>query len=459
MKNNHMRIILCLFMCCALLFTCVARPASATSVAVVAGLAAIPTAVAVACAFQALGVMSGSSSSAFTSGVNSCSSWLSDNSNLVVNGTVALLGLTQAGSTVSYLNKSFVQDVWQWLFSGQTFKFSDSYSTYYTTQACSSYAQAISYASHCPRAFRGTYYSQYTGYQDCVIITSDSEYVRLNGTTLSIIGYGTNHSVYTGGTSWEVRSSSTTYSYTNVTELSTTPFVTTSDDLQLGQVQSPYIQTGTEEETIQIEIAPIYIDWTKYGVPDPNDPGGDDPDNDGKFPMWLPTGIPSPGYDDSVITQNQQQAQSGVVSGDITFEPYEPDDPGSGGGGAGSGTDLSSVIQAIINVPTAIVTGIGNFISDFFGFNGKPDDYLIQLRDFFPFCIPFDLYDFITVLSAEPEAPVFHWEIPVPQLGQTFELEVDLSAWDDIALLFRNFELLAFIFGLAIITREKFLRS
>lgn len=92
--------------------------------------------------------------------------------------------------------------------------------------------------------------------------------------------------------------------------------------------------------------------------------------------------------------------------------------------------------------------------------SGMPiGNFMIDLTQFFPFCLPFDVVEFFTILSAEPEAPVFHWEIPVPQLNQTFEIDVDLSAWDDVAYLFRKMELLAFIVGLAIVTREKYIRS
>ena len=83
----------------------------------------------------------------------------------------------------------------------------------------------------------------------------------------------------------------------------------------------------------------------------------------------------------------------------------------------------------------------------------------IDLRDFFPFCIPFDIYNLVTMFVAEPVAPVFEWEIPVPRLGKSFELEIDLSAWDGIAQLFRSFELIGFIIGLGWITREKILRG
>ena len=120
---------------------------------------------------------------------------------------------------------------------------------------------------------------------------------------------------------------------------------------------------------------------------------------------------------------------------------------------------LSDVISAIVALPGQIVTSITTALTNFFTISGEASSFGIQLKDFFPFCIPFDLFDFLTVLSADPQAPVFKWEIPVPQLGRTFEFEVDLSPWDPVASVFRTFELLAFIVGLALITREKFLRS
>lgn len=47
----------------------------------------------------------------------------------------------------------------------------------------------------------------------------------------------------------------------------------------------------------------------------------------------------------------------------------------------------------------------------------------------------------------------------MPRWGISHDIEIDLSEWDSIARLFRTFELAAFILGLALITREKFLRS
>lgn len=86
-----------------------------------------------------------------------------------------------------------------------------------------------------------------------------------------------------------------------------------------------------------------------------------------------------------------------------------------------------------------------------------PSDYtqfqLVDLKNFFPFCIPFDLFEFFKLLHAEPVAPVLHWEIQ-DLAGQTYSLSVDLSEWDSVALLFRRLQLFLFITGLAAASRK-----
>lgn len=79
--------------------------------------------------------------------------------------------------------------------------------------------------------------------------------------------------------------------------------------------------------------------------------------------------------------------------------------------------------------------------------------YVVDLRDFFPFCIPFDLYDFFSLLAAEPEAPVFHWEIQ-DLAGNVYPIDIDLSSWDTFALVFRKMQLLVFVIGLAMASRK-----
>lgn len=76
-----------------------------------------------------------------------------------------------------------------------------------------------------------------------------------------------------------------------------------------------------------------------------------------------------------------------------------------------------------------------------------------DLSKFFPFCIPFDLFDFFTLLNADPVAPVFSWEIE-DLSGQTYSLTIDLAEWDPVALLFRRLQLFLFICGLAAASRK-----
>lgn len=77
-----------------------------------------------------------------------------------------------------------------------------------------------------------------------------------------------------------------------------------------------------------------------------------------------------------------------------------------------------------------------------------------NLTNIFPFCIPFDIKDMLTKLSAEPVAPNYtiNWNIPI--INTNLQFTVDLSQFNNIALICRRMELLLFIIGLAIVTRN-----
>lgn len=83
------------------------------------------------------------------------------------------------------------------------------------------------------------------------------------------------------------------------------------------------------------------------------------------------------------------------------------------------------------------------------------------LEKLFPFCLPFDLIDFIGVLDADPEAPHFVIPIKVPTATGwgTYDIDIDLSKFDQIAALMRQMETLAFVVGLIMITRQKMIRG
>ena len=82
-----------------------------------------------------------------------------------------------------------------------------------------------------------------------------------------------------------------------------------------------------------------------------------------------------------------------------------------------------------------------------------PGAFALDLSEIFPFCIPFDLYDFLTCLNADPVAPVIQWEVPLPG-GGAYPLELDLSPFDSVAQLLRRLQLLLFCVALAMKTRD-----
>lgn len=82
----------------------------------------------------------------------------------------------------------------------------------------------------------------------------------------------------------------------------------------------------------------------------------------------------------------------------------------------------------------------------------------IGLEDVFPFCLPFDIYHFLSALAADPEAPYFEWRFYVPGICDE-TIEIDLAAFDTVAQILRTMELLAFIVGLAFVTRSRMIRS
>ena len=81
------------------------------------------------------------------------------------------------------------------------------------------------------------------------------------------------------------------------------------------------------------------------------------------------------------------------------------------------------------------------------------------LSTVFPFCIPFDIVDFLTVFVAEPEAPQFTFNLRIEPLNIDYQMEIDFSMFDSVASILRTLELILFIVGLAFITRSMILRG
>ena len=94
--------------------------------------------------------------------------------------------------------------------------------------------------------------------------------------------------------------------------------------------------------------------------------------------------------------------------------------------------------------------------------------YKADLREIFPFCIPFDLIHLLKVFDAEPEAPVFKFpldlELDNPWTGEKVvdyhhEFEFDFSDYEDLIKLLRIIQIVAFITGLMMITRQQMIKG
>lgn len=87
---------------------------------------------------------------------------------------------------------------------------------------------------------------------------------------------------------------------------------------------------------------------------------------------------------------------------------------------------------------------------------GLPDlniDWSINgLKEKFPFSIPWDLMAFFAVMNAEPETPYIKADIPLAIWE--WNIDWDLHAFDNVARILRNMELIGFCIGLILITRS-----
>lgn len=78
---------------------------------------------------------------------------------------------------------------------------------------------------------------------------------------------------------------------------------------------------------------------------------------------------------------------------------------------------------------------------------------LAGLENVFPFCIPFDIYAFMTLLVADPVSPEFDFPIKTVN-GHEETIHVDLEPFEPVAVVVRYVFDFLFIVGLAMLTRS-----
>jgi len=119
-------------------------------------------------------------------------------------------------------------------------------------------------------------------------------------------------------------------------------------------------------------------------------------------------------------------AQEGIVVGDIPTTAEIAD----------TFTDADTA-----EIPVASDTGgVGQF--------GLP------ILDIFPFCIPFDIFDFVAAFDASPVAPSVTLGVQIPIVDVPFEYTIDMTKFDELAAVVRGLECLLFLFGLMFITSK-----
>ena len=113
---------------------------------------------------------------------------------------------------------------------------------------------------------------------------------------------------------------------------------------------------------------------------------------------------------------------------------------------------MADVGQWIQSLPEKIAEAIQKILPEPEVPPGFDDMMLPGLKDFFPFCIPFDMYDMMAALCADPEAPKFTFATSF--LGHVYSVEIDLSAWDTVAATVRYMVVAIYIVALAVATRK-----
>lgn len=118
-------------------------------------------------------------------------------------------------------------------------------------------------------------------------------------------------------------------------------------------------------------------------------------------------------------------------------------------------TDIEGIIQgAVDRILAGTASIVGSVEQAGTVVNPDIDPYKVGLSSVFPFCIPFDVYNMVTMFVAEPEAPHAEWTFSLPWSNQEYSVGWDLSDFNGVAQVCRSMELVLFVVGLAAITHK-----
>lgn len=120
-----------------------------------------------------------------------------------------------------------------------------------------------------------------------------------------------------------------------------------------------------------------------------------------------------------------------------------------------TGQDITDSIREAAQDITGAVEGVQEGVQDLTDSITEAltapeiDEKTFDLRELFPFCIPFDIYHLLQKFDGSPAAPHVQLPIVIPSIGFNYTLDLDFSAWDPVASAMRTVELIVYALGLA----------
>lgn len=136
---------------------------------------------------------------------------------------------------------------------------------------------------------------------------------------------------------------------------------------------------------------------------------------------------------------------------DVTVTPV--DDPNNLPNPPSGDTNINSNIGIVIGG-----NGINFNLPDLSNIGQSPQNLpnnfsLPVLKTKFPFCLVYDIPALLSLFEDEPVAPRFQGDISLP-LNMTYHLDINLSMFDNVMVIFRNLLFVLYVFSLVFITKE-----
>lgn len=169
----------------------------------------------------------------------------------------------------------------------------------------------------------------------------------------------------------------------------------------------------------------------------------------------LPLSLPQYGIDGTTADDAMQNTasipMSQAKSGEVTLSPSAID--------ALSEAIAQAISEAGTTTGEQTLTGEISITPPTYGDLGQ---YKLDLKDVFPFCIPFDLIRLVKCFLAEPQAPYIEFPIMYPTgiyTTDTCNVVIDLSEYNSVAQVVRTLETILFMLGLIKITRAHMIKA